>query len=491
MCQTGLWRFGLAGVWLAAVGLGLFASAGCSRRAAEGQAGPAPNIILIVLDTLRADHLSCYGYERRTSPSIDRFAEGATLYQDCVSTAPWTLPAHASLFTGKYPFEHGAYTLITANPRVADGYPLSEAELTLAEFLRGEGFETSAFVANSVYCGHWTRLDQGFDRYFARYVYADGLMPQIFTWLEQRGARPFFLFLNFMDTHGPYNVSPRPGFIDPPADPDASGLSRRFERAVLPAKGPLPLELRQKIVDQYDTAVANLDEQIGRLIARLKVLGLFEDALIVITADHGHYFGEHFLTGHSKDVYQPALWVPLIVKAPGQSCGSIIEQRVSLAMVPNLICAHLPPEMAGRSAEHFREAVGAAVVLAENYYTRSKDLFGKSWSERFNRIRRAVFIGRYKYIDSSDGQNELYDLQTDPAESTNLLNASPELGTRLAKALEEFLAGRQKLRHPDAAGPPLSEEELRMMAALGYIDGPGGDEHESGSAEEDQAGDGD
>jgi arylsulfatase A-like enzyme len=471
--------------------LSLWGPVGCSRQAGEEANQPPPNVVLIVLDTLRADHLSCYGYERKTSPNIDRFAETATLYGDCVSTAPWTLPAHASLFTGKYPFEHGAYTSVSRRARMADAYPLPSEQLTLAEFLHAEGYKTGAFVANAVYCSRWTGLDQGFDRYFVKYMYAEAMMPRVFTWLERRGGRPFFLFLNLMDTHWPLNVSPRPGFIDPPADPDVRGVSRRFAEAVLPATGPVPQELRQKLVDQYDTAVANVDGQIGRLLAKLRALELYEQAVIVITSDHGNYFGEHFLTGHSKDVYQPALAVPLIVKAPGQSRGQVANVRISLAMVPNLICAQLPRALAGRARGLFPEAVGAERMIAENYYSRSKDLFGKPWSDRFKRIRQAVFEGQHKYVHSSDGQHELYDLETDPDESTNLLADSPELGTHLARVLEEFLAQRPKARHGAASESPLSDEELRMMAELGYVDGPNEEEEAGGEAEEDEADDDD
>lgn len=426
----------------------------------------------MVLDTLRADHLSCYGCARTTSPTIDAFAKDATLYRDCVSTAPWTLPGHASLFAGKYPFEHGAYTVLTQDPRMPDGRPLPVAHLTLAEFLRAEGFETAAFVANALYCGPWTQLDQGFDRYFVRHMYAEAMLPRVFTWLEHRGAAPFFLFLNFMDTHQPYNVSPRPGFIAPPADPYTLGLARRFDRLVLPANQPVPERLRQKIIDQYDTAVANVDEQIGRLIAKLKALDLFENTVIVVTSDHGQYFGEHFLTGHSKDVYQPAMWVPLIVKAPGQKHGRFVETRVSLAMVPNLICTHLPGPVAARARESFPEAIGAEVIIGENYYTRRKDLIGKPWSARFNRVRRAVFEGRHKYIHSSDGRHELYDLAADPGETRNLLDSEPEVAARLAETLKQFLSRRPEAPQFGPTGPPLSDEELRLMATLGYIDTP-------------------
>ena len=481
------WRRGGTGVCLMAVAIALGGLTGCSRRVAEGESGPPPNVVLIVLDTLRADHLSCYGYERKTSPNIDRFAESATLYRHCVSTSPWTLPAHASMFTGKYPFEHGAYPLGAPKPGRANAHSLPLEQITLAEFLHTEGFETAAFVANAVNCGSWTRLDQGFDSYLVKHVYAEALLLETIAWLGHREPTPFFLFLNFMDTHRPYNVSPRPGFIDPPADPDAGGLSRRFKRAVIPATKPVPQELRRKVIDQYDTAIANVDEQVGRLLDRLKTLGLFDDTVVVITSDHGEYFGEHFLTGHAKDVCQPALWVPLIVKGPRQRRGVVEESRVSLVALPNLICAHLPPAPAMRSRELFPEAV-AAVLVAEKYPSCRKSTVKTAWGHRFRRARTALFSGPHKYIRSSDDQHELYDLARDPNEQENLLGESADVAARLARALDEFMAGRQKAGRPESNGALLSEEELRMMAELGYIDGPGAD---AGSVAEDDSGEGD
>jgi arylsulfatase A-like enzyme len=469
------WKRGGTAVCLVAVAVALGGAAGCSRPVAGRDAGPPPNIVLVVLDTLRADHLSCYGYERKTSPNIDRLAEGATLYRDCVSTSPWTLPAHASMFTGKYPFEHGAYPLGAPKPGRANAHSLPLEQLTLAEFLHTEGFETAAFVANAVNCGTWTRLDQGFDSYFVKHVYAEALLTEVFAWLEHRERGPFFLFINLMDTHRPYNVSPRPGFLDPPADPDAAGLSRRFKRAVLPATKPVPQELRRKVIDQYDTAIANVDEQVGRLLNRLKTLGLFDEMVVVITSDHGEYFGEHFLTGHAKDVYQPVLSVPLIIKGPGQRRGGVEESRVSLVALPNLICAYLPPAPARRSRELFPEAVDAAVLLAEKYPSCRKSTVNTPWGHRFSRARTALFFGPHKYIRSSDDQHELYDLARDPNEHENLLGESADIAARLARALDEFMANRQKAEHVESDGAVLSEEELRMMAELGYIDGPGAD----------------
>ena len=466
--SNGFERLVFAAVCTGLLGL---SAVGCSREPDAAVAAPPPNVVLIVIDTLRADRLGCYGYERQTSPNIDSFAARAALYQDCVSTAPWTLPAHASIFTGKYPFEHGAVTIYPTRPGMWDAYALAPRNLTLAEALRDEGYVTAAFVANATYCGKWTRLNQGFDTYYTKYVYASELVPRVLAWLEQPRSAPFFLFVNFMDTHRPYNVAPRPGFIDPPADPDVVGLSQQFTQNVFASSGPLSDELQRKIIDQYDTAVANVDQGVGAVLQALRAHDAFDNTVIVITSDHGQYLGEHRLVGHSKDVYQEALKVPLIIKGPGSGVGRTIAKRVSLAMIPELICERMPSALDQRVRARFPDRSQTSFLLASNRFSRAKDL-SQPWGDRFKRVRRVVFSGQYKYIHSSDGQHELYDLEADPRESRNLVEVLPDVAARMAEALASLRTGQQPAPDTDAPSTPLSPDELRMMAQLGYIDAP-------------------
>jgi arylsulfatase A-like enzyme len=395
-----------------------------------------------------------------------------------VATAPWTLPSHASMFTGKYAFEHGARSFLPEVMTPRNAYPLSLEQTTLAEVLKGAGFRTGAFVANEAFCGPWTQLDQGFDTYFAKYMYANDMLPHVFAWLNKCDATPFLLFINLMDTHGPYNVAPRPGFIKPPADPDVAGAARRFAAAVMRPGGHVPADLRRKVIDQCDTAIANVDEQVGKLLEKLQALKLFDDTLIVIASDHGEYFGEHLLVGHSKDVYQAALAVPLIVKNAGQTTGRVVPERVSLVILPNLICAQLPEPARGRALPQFPKGGERGPILAENYYTRAKDLFGKPWSPRFRRVRTAYFDGPYKYIASSDGANELYNLQQDSPEDHDLIGAATDVAQDMAAKLAQFQAGRPAAPSAAKAETPLTREQLRTLQSLGYVDAPNTKEEE-------------
>ncbi|MCZ6816562.1 MAG: sulfatase, partial [Planctomycetota bacterium] len=283
-----------------------------------------PNVILITLDTLRADHLGCYGYDRPTSPRIDAFAETATLYRRGYATSPWTVPTHGSLFTGKFPYEHGAHSFKVDRP-VMNVNRLPLEHLTLAEALKSEGYQTGAFIANNGYLTAGSQFNQGFDTYHVERVYADTLNERIFAWLDARRDKRFFIFINHIDTHRPYNTAPRPGITDRPVVRDQGQLLDRLYAAVMPGTGPIPSDLVARVTDQYDTAVANVDAAIGSLLDKLESMGIYDRTLIVLTSDHGEYIGEHHLVEHSKDVYQEVLWVPLIVKGVGQTSGKAIE----------------------------------------------------------------------------------------------------------------------------------------------------------------------
>lgn len=472
--------------------LAVVALSGCSQPGAAPASpssakpsGPRPNVILIILDTLRSDHLTCYGYPRATSPRLDAFAAGATRYSRSFSTAPWTLPSHASIFTGKFPFQHGAHSFPIDKPVIRNAYPLHESNETLAEALQSEGFQTALIGCNVGYLGAWTKLTQGFDLYELEFVYANERMKRVFRWFDEEAKPPFFLVLNFMDTHRPYNTTPRPGFIDPPAKHEPRGtrnpLLTQLARAVMPMTGPVPEDLRQKVVDQYDTAIANLDEQLGRLFDHLKEKGLFDSSMVIVTSDHGEYFGEHFLVEHSKDVYQEALRVPLIVKTPGQNAGRVDDAVVCSTDVSGMIAAAMPADLRTRLQAKFPDAPGNHPVMAENYYSRPKDLSNKKWGSRFNRVRTVIYEWPMKYIHSSDDKSELYDLGADPIEAKNLIAERPEVAAKLKQAIDIFVEKRGRFSGQAQDDGAISEADLRAMESLGYAGRAHGEEEEESS----------
>jgi len=426
--------------------------------------GLPPNVVLIVVDTLRADHLGCYGYARSTSPRMDAFAAGATRYARAISSGSWTVPSHASMFTGKAPFAHGAHDFPVERER-NNVRRLAPEELTLAEALSEQGYRTAAFAANAAFLARHWQLDQGFERYQVERVFGDRLNPLIFRWLDGLDpAEPFFLFVNYIDTHGPFNADPRPEF-DLGARADEGRLHDELALRVLPGVEPAPPDLVQRVIDQYDTAIANVDAAVGELLDRLRPL---EDAsVVVVTSDHGHFFGEHALAKHSKDVYQEVLAVPLLVRAPGQREGRVEERVVASSDLPRLILSHFPEPARQGLLARFPEPGAGSLALAENYYARPADLFHPVWGWRFRRVRRAVFEWPFKLIHSSDGQHELYDLAADPAEAQDLYAERPEVAARLERALAEEIGDRQG---PEGEGEPaeLDPELTRQLEALGY-----------------------
>jgi len=438
-------------------------SCACARPA------KAPNVVLIVVDTLRADHLGCYGYPRDTSPHIDRFAEQATLYTRAMASAPWTVPSHASMFTGLNPFEHGAHTckLETQEECV---FPLAQRHTTIAEALRERGYRTAGFVANAAYMHAHYQLDQGFEEWNVGNAYAPLVTSMALRWAEAHRSEPFFLFLNYMDTHRVYNTSPRPGLLDEPAVRDSGALLDALVEAVLPGDREVPTDLAQKVIDQYDTGIANVDESLGVLLDGLRDLDLLDGTVIVLTSDHGEYLGEHLLVEHSKDIYQQAQWVPLIVRGAGQERPQRSGAMASSTDIPHLIASELSGPLREELLELFPNAPGNHVVISENYYTRSNDLYDERWGHRFDRVRTAIYDWPHKYIRSSDGRDELYALDSDPLESVNLLAQDEPLARRLAAELASFQAERLRNVERGSEEPAELNEELReQLRSLGYL----------------------
>jgi arylsulfatase A-like enzyme len=423
-------------------------------------------VVLVTLDTLRADHLSCYGYRKQTSPRLDAFASRATRYTSSFATAPWTTPTHASLFTGLHPFEHGAVSFETTRPS-RNAHPLDAAHETLAERLHGEGYATAGIVANTIYLDAGFGLEQGFELWDPRREWGEAVTERALAWIDARGEPPFFLFVNYLDTHRPYNVTARPGErVYANAEHPAILLGKLRERVMV--RGEPPGELGALVIEQYDRAIRNVDAALGALLDGLAERGLYDASLIIVTSDHGEYFGEHGLVEHSKDVYRPALAVPLVVKRPGQTRGEVVETPVSSVDVPALVLEALPEAIRRRHAGAFPYRPGSHPILAENHFSRPNDLVHPVFGARFRRVRRALQADGFTYIDSSDGRHELYRLDTDPGESQDLVAQLPDVAARLAGRLAELQSrGRARLLPPTPER--VDPELLEQMRALGYV----------------------
>ena len=451
---------------------------GCSR-------GPSvpPNVVLAVLDTVRADHVSCYGYGLETTPAIDSLAAAGDRYALARSTSSWTLPSHASMLTGLYPFHHGAQARRDPSTgQIADALPLAperptgEPMPTLAEVLSAEGYQTLAVVANGGYLPARFGLGRGFDAYRDK----DSRKPRpgaevtalALELLEARDPeRPFFLFLNYMDAHRGYNVGPLPleraAALPPPDPEDPRTLLSALVEAVMEREEPPDPGLIARVVTQYDYGIAHGDLALEGVIDWLKESGEWPNTLFIVTSDHGEYLGEHDLVEHSKDIYEEGVRVPLVVRRPGQRKGRVIEEPVSLVEIPCLVLASLPPEARARHAGSFPCAAAGEATYTELRYTRSKDLFS-SYGARFQRERTAIYQGPYKFIRSTDGRHELYDLERDPGELNNLFRPGDERSRELLERVSE-LRERADRGAVDFSSGELTEEQRLELRELGYF----------------------
>jgi arylsulfatase A-like enzyme len=457
------------GRWRSLVAL---ATACCGLVAACGPAPtPARNVVLISVDTLAAAHLSAYDYEKLTTPHLDDFASRASLYLHAYATSPWTLPTHASLFTGKYPFEHGARTFREPATRSA----LAEHHLTIAEALQAMGFRTGAFVSNNAYLTEEFQLNQGFDTYVVERRDGPAMNKLAFDWLEENTTDPFFLFINYMDSHAPYNTRPteqRPEFLEHVVGGASGKILAELEEKILGGDLSYTRESVDAVTDMYDLSIANVDEAIGAVFDKLTALGHFDDTLIVVTGDHGEIFDEHGLIKHGRDVYEPLIRVPLIVKRADQQTGEVIDDAVSSTDVPHMILSQLPKETAGPYLEKFPDAPGNHPIISENYYDHPLFWGWKTWAQRFDRERFALIEWPYKYIHSSDDSHELYDLEKDPREMHNLFEQESATAERPATELERFRSERPRVDRPLEQMLTPTPEEIQNLKELGYAPNP-------------------
>jgi arylsulfatase A-like enzyme len=405
--------------------------------------GDGPNVLLIVLDTVRSSNLSLYGYDRPTTPELQRWAADATVFDQAIATAPWTLPSHASLFTGRPASSLGASWRT----------PLPGTFPTVAEILESRGYATGGFVSNLLYTSYESGLTRGFVHYddyrlswplvflhsplmriglkverpqarswqevwralAASHIEPDGLEPAdvfrpadrvaaaFLDWQATVTGRPFFAFLNFYDAHAPYRA------------PDS------FLKAFWRAKHPGLSE----DYDRYDAAIAWLDHVTGMLLQTLQDRGVLDRTIVVVVSDHGEQFGEHGLIDHANSLYLPLLHVPLMIRYPaGAPSGERVRTLVSLRDVPATIldlAGIADREVPGTSLSGSWRQPGAPVqgdVIAEL----SKGINVMSTARNFRGDVVSRMDERFHYVRSGDGTEEIFDYRADPHELQNLVS---------------------------------------------------------------------
>lgn len=405
------------------------------RRSSDGDA--IRNVVLISIDTCRADRLSCYGFGKKTTPNIDAVASEGVLFESALTPVPLTTPAHSSMLTGTYPPTHGV--------RLNNGERLAESNVTLAEMLRDAGYQTGGFVGSFPLEARFA-LNQGFDTYDCRFTKlndksvllgertAEEVSRPAVAWLDKHASKPFFLFLHYYDAHHPYEPPPAYASVCPE--------------------------------DPYAAEIAYVDSWIGHVLERLRQLDAYENTLIIITGDHGESLGEHGEATHGVFVYQSTLRVPLVVRAPGMRRGQEVDGHASLVdIVPTVLDLLGLKPSARIQGRTLRSGLAGDPVSDKRppIYCESLDAatFGCS-------PLNGLVEGHWKYIRAP--RQELYDLAGDPGERINVLEKEPEVAGQLRNRLEAML--QQMEAEAAKPGPtPRDAEAVKQLATLGYVDG--------------------
>ncbi|MEQ8766784.1 MAG: sulfatase-like hydrolase/transferase [Planctomycetota bacterium] len=437
-----------------------------------------PNVVLVVLDTVRADRLSCYNAEARPTPNLDKLAAQGVRFPHAISTSPWTLPAHASLFTSTYPSRHGAVHVDSD----WEARPLGPQLPTLAETLTQYGYETSAIVANRGFLDPFYGLDRGFGWYEVLQPKSDGLFwnpiaqrtplrryyrlntnvlapevnEQALAWIDRRSEsqKPFFLFVNFMDAHG----SPfLPDFSD-----QVGGLGLTpgdIENLGEIQGGAASLDENQRwdLATWYTKEVQYLDDQLGQLFEDLKQREIWDDSLVIVTSDHGELLGEHGGVGHELYLDEEVLRVPLIVKYPRGTNPADVDHWVqTVDIAPEILrVASIP---APETYQGILPGYRTDNPIAELFTNRTLRSINRN---RFGQDRTAIYSPEppgWKYI-SGTSEEQLFDLANDPQQAKNAAKSHPKMTNLLRRRFAKWLTSFEKF--------PIEPEPSPEVAAQG------------------------
>ncbi len=450
--------------WGAWAALALLVPAGLFvARSVQEPAGP--HVFILLIDVLGAGHLGCYGYERATSPHIDRFAQDAVLFEQTTSSSTFTKTSVASLFSGLAPHHHGVYVgnLRDSADRVTSDV-LSRDLTVLAEEMRRCGFLTLGLVHNEQ-----LRPYMGFDQGFDLYDNEPGWMPGMATEFRAQRARwprseRLFAYVHFLDLHGPYCPIPPYDtmfgrYSDAFDEIDQHSTWQKYVHQVRSKEiEPTQADLEQ-LRSLHDGLLVFVDEWIGRILDDLKADGLYDQSLIVLTGDHGDAFGQHGFINHANTPYEEIVRVPLLIKLPGsRNGGSRVKTPVGLVdVLPTLLDFVGQVSTAPRDGQSFLpwlEDPAAAPPLSPRTYVSE---YGLTASLR---------EGDWKLVYDPRRPLELYDLGADPKELLNVYAEEPEIARRLEERLEAVFAARRQLREGERV--VVDPETLRELEALGY-----------------------
>ncbi len=437
----------------------------CSRQ-------QKPNIVIVTIDTLRADHLGCYGYRKPTSPRIDQIGSRAIFFEKALSQTPQTLPSHTSIFTGMHPRTHKSIT----HESVVD-----ENLNTLAEILKHKGYRTAAFVSSHVLDSR-LNLDQGFDLYWELHKAKEDRERQlgqeqeidfttdaVLNWLRSKAREPFMLWVHWFHPHRPYNPPPEYRKRFTGENRYRNITESDFLTKVWREKIELPQSDVDYIIGCYDGEVAFSDKQIGRLLDELSSRGLLKNTIIVITSDHGEILYEHeYYFGHDIALYDQCLWIPLIILGPGilsqpKRIPDVVESIDIMPTLLDLVGIEKPKEIEGRSLLPLIEKGSPSQV--EYFFSETFPFPEKGLPHHAVRTASHKLIWR-----ETEGQivKEFYDLIEDPGEKTNRFSSEDRLAAQLDSVLTSWIS-KGGLR-PAPIPTALEAGRYKILKSLGYLD---------------------
>jgi len=445
-----------------------------------------PNVVIVVMDTARQDHLSCYGYKRNTTPNLNKLVEDSRIYYNAYSTSCWTSSAHASLFTGLFTITHRTSQ---------ENWSMNDQLTTLAEVFKTEGYETTGITENPMLARNHL-FDQGFLTYhetwkmdpenristlFGKENMAFDLFKKS---LKRRNQEmPFFIFINFIEPHSPYNSSEQ--FYDQfLSDPNLQCVSNRWQDYYLGRIGFDQNELRH-LNELYDAEIRYVDHYVGKIMRELKKRKLWENTVFIVTSDHGENIGDHGMMDHVFSLYESTIKIPLIIHYPKLIPGHSEEHDpVELTDIfPTVL------KISGISLEKYpsqghdlfeTDHGGENPVFCEYYYPEQALRCFKKQDrenihiEKYKRRIRCIISNHMKLIWGSDGNHELYDLMKDPEESENLFYKETHrmAGREMMKTLENILNDLDQDQDDYLDTPlnqPIDEQTLDALRSLGYI----------------------
>ena len=410
-----------------------------------------PNVLIYLVDTLRADRLGCLGYPKPITPNIDRFAADSSLFLKAVGQSSWTKASVASIFTGLWPPAHGA---------IGWKHKLSDEIDTLAEFLQAEGYQTAAFVTNPNVVKTFG-FTQGFDEFTRKLKQpSDQVNAMAFDWIDGRETGdPFLLYLHTMDPHAPYA---------PPEPFRAEFAPTADEMPHWQPRWRWPMEALPYLSDLYDAEIAFNDHSFGKLLGFLEERGIYDETMIIFASDHGEEFKEHGRWRHGANLHAETLNFPLIIKFPGQSVGVRVGEAVQhIDLLPTILSnvgLDIPPALDGRDLTDFAggDALPTDGVPSEIY---SHLRLGRG------PLNHSLVSGQWKLIrrlGEESWQVSLFDWRQDPNETNDLADERPVLAAVLSASIDRKVASGEEAEVAEEV--PLSQEMEEDLRALGYLE---------------------